>query len=274
MTIDRVLPAVGLPPTGYPAGARLGWFFNDSPEGYRERKGHPFYGEHDIEYGLNSLGYRCPEFDGAGGIRVLAIGCSYVFGLGLAQGDLFHERFAARLRGEFAEEVVVWNLGMVGASNDYISRLLLLAVPRLDPHVVLINFTHNARREHISVENRAIGYNPSLLPAEPVVREIFSHLTALISPFDDRANFYRNYKVAELLLRDRCWLYSQSTPESAQFLTDHMDPRRYAGPLSAVDRARDGWHPGPERHSALAGLYWDRFLEIGGPESLVAAQSS
>ncbi len=142
MATNDILPADGLPATEYPPGATLEWLFGDNPEGYRERGGHPVYGERDVLYRFNRLGYRAPEFDAEAEIRVVAIGCSYVLGLGLPEADLFHERFAARLRAELSKSVVVWNLGRAGASNDYIGRLLHLAVPRLDPHVVLIHFTH------------------------------------------------------------------------------------------------------------------------------------
>ena len=220
---------------------------------------------------FNSLGYRCPEFDRPAGIRILAVGCSYVFGLGVAQGDLFHERFARRLREGRAADVTLWNLGTAGASNDTIARLLLLAVPRLDPHVVLIHFTHTSRREYVSVENRVFYFNPSFRPGDRVGRDIFGRFTALLSPHDDRANFFRNYKLAELLLRDRRWLYSLARPDVAGSLVEHMDLSRYAGPLRELDLSRDRWHPGPESHEVLADLYWKKFVELGGSASCRSA---
>jgi hypothetical protein len=265
MLENRALPLEFLPSTGYPARQTLEWMSPDDLIGYHKRKGHPVYGEHDVRYQFNSLGYRCPEFHDEADIRIVVVGCSYVFGLGVAQQDLFHERFAARLRQEFSRSVVLWNLAVSGASNDYMSRLLHLAVPRLDPHIVLINFTHAVRREYVSVDNDYIKYLPALKPTNEVTKEIFRHFAALSSPYDDQLNFFKNYKTVELLLKDRCWLYSNIVWGPT---LDHMDLRRYAGVLYPIDRARDGDHPGPESHKALAELYWKKFVEVGDDTAL------
>ena len=121
-----------------------------------------------MSYRYNRLGDRCAEFDDTADIRLLAIGCSYVLGMGVAQDHLFHERFAARLRADLGRSVVVWNLGIAGASNECITRLLHLAIPRLDPHLVLINFTHNGRREYVSVQNRYMNFMPTWRPLDVI----------------------------------------------------------------------------------------------------------
>ena len=172
MSINFLIPVDGIPATTYgsfaPAGTVQQWLFLDSLEGYRQHGGHPVYGEHDVSYRFNRLGYRCAEFDDTAEIRLLAIGCSYVLGLGVAQDHLFHERFAARLRADLGRSVVVWNLGVAGASNECITRLLHLAIPRLDPLLVLINFTHNGRREYVSVQNRYMNFMPTWRPLDVI----------------------------------------------------------------------------------------------------------
>jgi hypothetical protein len=196
-----------------------------------------------------------------------------VFGVGVAQVDLFHERIAARIRAELSTSVVLWNLGMPSRSNDYITRLLHVAISRLDPHLVLINFTHTSRREYVSVQNRCVNYNPSFQPSDKVVADIFRHFTALSSPFDDQLNFYKNYKAVELLLARRCWLYSNMKRQEIEPVSAHLDLSRYAGSFQSVDRARDGRHPGPESHKIVAGRFWDKFIELGGLQSLFAPKS-
>jgi hypothetical protein len=76
MSISRILPADGLPPTEYPARAVREWVAGDDLEGYRKRGGHSVYGEHDVVYRFNSLGYRCAEFESDAAVRIVAIGCS------------------------------------------------------------------------------------------------------------------------------------------------------------------------------------------------------
>ncbi|MFI7453485.1 hypothetical protein ACIBQX_38765 [Nonomuraea sp. NPDC049714] len=260
-----LFPEGGLPAGIYPPGETLEWLHGDTRKDYRRRGGHPVYGEHDIRYRFNALGYRCEEFDRDAEIRIVAIGCSYVFGIGLAQEHLFHERFAARVRIELSRSVVVWNLASSGTSNDYISRLLLQALPLLDPHLVLVNFTHLARREYVSVRNRMVKYLPSHAPDDASEREIHSHFQALTSPYDDELNYFRNYKTIENAVAGRRWLYSgpewHPTPAYA-------DQTRFVGLLQAVDRARDGDHPGPTSHHVLASLYWNRFVALGDIEAL------
>ena len=199
---------------------------------------------------------------------MVAVGCSYVQGIGLAQDDIFQEVFARRLRAAFSKSVVVWNLGLLGASNDYISRILYLAVPLLAPHIVLINFTRCARREYISIQNRYWNYNPSCEPTDEVARDIFRHFAALTSPYDNQLNFFKNYKAVEHLLTARSWLFSHINPAEFEPVANHMELHRFAGPLSFVDRARDGLHAGPQSHRTLADRYWDRFVENGTPEAL------
>jgi hypothetical protein len=268
MSIQHLLPTDGLPSTGYPAGAELEWLSGDDADGYRARGGHPVYGERDVVYRFNRFGYRGPEFDADAEVRIVAIGCSYVLGVGVAQSHLFHERIAFGIQTELSKAVVAWNLGRAGASNDYICRLLHLAVPRLDPHLVLINFTHTVRREYISVQNRHVNYNPGFQPADDVLNDIFGHFAALTSPYNDQLNFYKNYKAIELLLAGRCWLYSAINPREIEPVADHTDRSRFVGAFRAVDRARDGGHPGPGSHEALSALYWEKLVATGAIESL------
>jgi hypothetical protein len=258
-----VLPGTGLPRGIYPPGRTVQWLHGDTRADYRRRGGHPVYGEHDVQYRFNSSGYRCGEFDEDAELRIVAVGCSYVFGIGLAQQHLFHERFAERARIELGRCVVLWNLATSGASNDYIARLVLQSLPVLDPHVVLVNFTHLGRREYISVENQTLKYLPSHIPADPVEREAWRHLRALSSPYDDELNYFRNYSTVSNALAGRTWLYSGPQWHPAPGYTD---PDRLAGLLCPVDVARDGVHPGPVSHRVLASLYWDRFVSLGAAD--------
>jgi hypothetical protein len=263
--LAELLPLSRLPRTNYPAGKEVHWLYDTEREKYRQTGGHPLYGEADIVYRFNSLGYRCPEFDERADVRIVAIGCSYVLGQALPQSAVFPEVFAERLRAAVSPRtVVVWNLGLSGASNDYISRLLELAVPLLKPDVVLINFTHLARREYVTVTNKYVNYNPPYLPEDPVMRETFRHFAALASPLDDLLNFYRNYKAIACRLAGVQWLFSHPYHKEIEPLAQHLDLRRYAGVLQPIDKARDHGHPGPESHRRLAELYWDRFTELGG----------
>jgi len=192
MNLHDIIPRSDIPKTRHAGERELTWLDTDSREEFQKRGGHPLYGEADVSYRFNSYGYRCPEFEPGAEIRMISIGCSNTLGVGLPQQAVFHERFAARLRKEMSTTVVNWNLSMSGASNDYISRTLYLAVPRLDPHIVLVNFTFLPRREYVSVETEIVNYIPKVEPPNRVVKEIYGHFAALSSPFDDQRNLFQN----------------------------------------------------------------------------------
>jgi hypothetical protein len=256
------LPTKGLPPTGYQANGRLSWIATDTEESYRKNRARSIYGDKDIEYRLNALGYRSPEFELSADVRIVAAGCSHVMGVGLPSAVLFHEQFANRLRESTDQSVVVWNIGVPGASNDHIARILHLALPFLDPDIVLVNFSHASRRDYVSVQGKWTPYVEGYNPPDLVGREIKGHFEALASPFDDELNVFRNYKSIERLLSDRAWLFSTVPhPRADPFRTlkDHFDADKYIGELPTLDLARDCSHCGPKSHQALADLYWERF---------------
>jgi hypothetical protein len=260
-----VLPANGLPQTGYPPCSELEWIDLDPSESQNARGGRPLYPAGSIIYRFNSFGYRCPEFDTVGDLRIVAVGCSLVMGIGLPQDELFHERFAKRLAVHTGKSVVHWNLGLPRASNDYITRTLFLALPFLKPDIVLVNFTHLSRREYVSVENRMIPYHVQHCEPDYVGREICNHLKALSSPYDDEVNFFRNYKAVEALLSDQCWFFSVPESENEIFyrLIHHVDADRFAGNIRWLDTARDNMHPGAISHAQLEESYWNKFLRCG-----------
>jgi|SRR5882762_226455 len=185
MKLQDVLPVSGLPRSGYLERCATPWFGFDSEENYRNRKEPESNGGQNVSYRFNSLGYRCPEFDTEALLRVVSIGCSYVFGEGLPQEVLFHERFAARLRTEVSKSVVNWNFGIAGASNDGIARLLSRAVPALNPDIVMVNFTHTARREYITAAGEWMTYSRGRKPTDRITKEIFRHFAALSSSADN-----------------------------------------------------------------------------------------
>jgi SGNH hydrolase-like domain, acetyltransferase AlgX len=94
--------------------------------------------DYDVPVTTNALGFRGPEVPPRGSaLRVLALGDSFTFGLGV-QDD---EGFAARLRRRWSQRgVEVVNAGQVdmGPENEW--RLLRSDGPRLEPDVVLLAF--------------------------------------------------------------------------------------------------------------------------------------
>jgi hypothetical protein len=263
MNLRALIPPSGLPHSGHCENCEELWFGMDSLSAYRKRGGHRLYSENDIIYRFNHFGYRGSEFDANADVKVLSIGCSWTFGVGLPQEALFHERFAGRLRSELNLSVVNWNFGLSGASNDYVSRVLHLAVPLLNPDIILILFPRIGRREYVAAHDVKINYSPTSQSGDPVIKEIARHFAALSSTYDDQLNFFRNYKSVESLLAGRMWFFSMVKAE-AGIVNDFLNPAHQAAQYRMVDKARDETHPGPQTNELIFEAFWSKFIETGG----------
>jgi len=105
-----------------------------------------------VDYRINALGLRGPELarkKAAGTRRVLLVGDSYAFGLGVAEGDSIAARLEERLNaapaggGEARARVEVVNLGVPAYQTEQ-ERLLLERVGfALEPDVVVLLYFAN-----------------------------------------------------------------------------------------------------------------------------------
>jgi len=261
-----LIPVGDLPRTEWAGRAACNWLWDFEREHYLEAGGHPFFGEKDVEYRFNSHGYRCPEFSETAQIKLLAIGCSYVFGYALPAHLIFPELLRAKIEAQTKKSVILWNLSLGGASNDYIARVLHLGLPLLKPDLVLINFTWLARREHVGFDGGYYSYLPGVEPVwSEEYKQSFNHLSALGNKHADRVNFFRNYKSCEALLANTAWLFSTAGRAVVGNLEGHLDMSHFTGVIydkeKPLDFARDNSHPGPLEHARLAELYWEKIQE-------------
>jgi hypothetical protein len=267
MEIEQLIPREGMPVSGTPGPRVTKWWGHDNEAALRQNGGHPLYDESSIEYRLNTNGYRCPEFKEGADIRMISIGCSAVFGLGLPETALFHERFAERLRIETGKTVVNWNLGETAAGNDVVERVLHLAVPLLDPHIVLVLFPEIARREYLSPHGLRIKYVPTYHPPDDVTaRALMDSIGKMTFQQDDELRFFRSYKSIESLLAGRCWLFGMFDGRWIEtcHIYKHIARDRYIGNWRKEDRARDHAHPGPLTNDLLYGQFWQTFVTLNG----------
>lgn len=236
------------------------WYGMDNEQRYTSNP-HPDWGPRDIEYHHNSYGYRCPEFEGDYDFKIVSIGSSYTYGVGLPTKDIFHEKVAELIRGS-GRTVVNWNLGQGGASNDYIARTLHLAVPKLKPDLVLINFTFPSRREYFTADGTFINYCPTWNHMLPKTEER-EHLFALTSDYDNIMRLFANYKSIQSLLDGHGvrWLWS-TLSEDILTLGNHLDKSNYVGYFSLDDYARDRQHPGIQSHHNIFLKYKEKLNDL------------
>lgn len=261
--LERYHPTFHSIPKMWYCSQEMNWYPTDTQRRFEDNKGHPKFGPDDIKYEFNSHGFRCEEFRLDARLRVMSIGCSYVFGVGLPSALTFGGALCSRLERALGLETVHWNLGMPGCSNDFMSRLLYLAFPPLSPDVVLVHFTHTSRRDYKAADGRPMFYHPSAVCRDRIESDVFSHFRALSSSADDEINTFRNYMGISAFLQRHRWLFSAPADDVlssegssvVKMLGPYLNTERFCGLLRKHDTARDGLHPGPESHSDLADGY-------------------
>jgi hypothetical protein len=209
----------------------------------------------NITYDLNDQGYRCGAFEGTSGLKLLSVGCSFVFGTAIPYEDTFSYQLARALELEIGRPTVNWNLSCPARSSDYVARMISTCVPSLQPDLVVINFPVITRREFFADTGRILGFTPNLpdkvvrdfLPPEAL--DIHKAFSSLISLPNDIRNFILNFRLCEAVL-ERCgipWCYGTRHEQDAQYIAEIEGDENFIGELLVSDRqAADAAHPGPD----------------------------
>lgn len=104
-------------------------------------------------YYFNKLGYRSEEFNQAAKLKIFTAGCSYTFGTGVSDSDIWTAHLKSRLidqLGLSSADVNILNFSQVGASNHYICRTMLEQCQQAKPDLAIVCFTHADRTECFS----------------------------------------------------------------------------------------------------------------------------
>lgn len=143
--VCRLLDPLGI--SYYPETARwLDTLDVRRPVGYRNHPGTrgTFYG---AAVRINSLGLRGPEIPGkaAGEFRILLMGDSFVFGIGVSEDDTLAPRLERRLQADASpgRRVHVINMGTVSYNTEQELRQLQEVGLALQPDLVLLCYAVN-----------------------------------------------------------------------------------------------------------------------------------
>lgn len=249
------IPYGEIPKTRYSGQKQTQWSWADKLGKYQKNP-HPRYGPSDITYNFNEHGYRSDDFFQRKDINILFLGCSLTYGLCLPLEETYPYLLCRDLEKKTGKSVNLWNLGLPGRSNDYISRISLLALPILKPDLFFVYFTERSRREFIGVDNNYYRFNTDrkLDLKNPVKRMLNKAMYTLTSPSMDEITMLKNYKLVEMM----------SNNLGIKFLfTGYKNPfngiENFINPesnikfeLSNIDSARDHIHPGREANKIFS----------------------
>jgi hypothetical protein len=237
-------------------------------------------------YSFNSLGFRGEEPMESARLHIFACGCSYTFGEGLDLQETWCQKLktiAAKNMKCNVADVNVLNFSQAGASNCYISRILLSQTSTFRPDLVVALFTLRERYELYGPDRAApVHVHASRLDQYKGTEweHRVEHSWLSLSDDDIAMRYIKNI----LLLQCHC--KAAGIPfvfGSIEAMLDETFFDRIRTPLNRtllnavdfrklvqlarsmiVDRAADGRHPGPESQELFARAFWARASEALG----------
>lgn len=150
----------------------------------------------DIEFKLNNLGYRSNfdySVDELKDKKIVAcFGCTDTFGMNLNYSDIWPTILSNEIK-----DFTVLNLGIIGASADTVSRILIKLSGVLELSHVCILWPHNNRREFVSKEYTGIitTHNKMDVPYEDY--------WDFIDWKSDNYNFFKNLHLCKNLCENK-----------------------------------------------------------------------
>jgi hypothetical protein len=247
------------------------YFNNDHPKVWADNTNPTSVGD-NVYYKLNSLGYRCDEFNLESELPVVFMGCSHTFGLGLPVEDTWAYKTLSNIRAKTNKTIPYWNLARNGSSVDlqfwnlqkHIEQLkpkfIFFLIPAIFRRLPVFNYHFHEFRVNENHENlkhfplairNAIGLfvNDSYAMVETHKHFMLidalceRHGTQLLYQFsdvyegEDSYTFFRDHKI-----------YSKFKELNTLWVNTYGDRR--------LDFARDRIHRGPLSNTAFADALW------------------
>lgn len=243
---------------------RYKWLTDDERLTYKPTGN--LYGPEDIDYDINSEGYRCDELvpSPADSYRILFVGCSCAYGVGLPLAQTFGYRVVERMRNT-GHKVPYWNISHPGSSIEYSVRALYQFLPRLRPNAVIAYFPPHFRREaavRLSDNSGVImtNYLPTSKRTDVIdetIPRLYTDDNILYRVAHAYAMFATLMKAYECDYLWNNWTYDKIAPEEyAAIVPPDMRlrqlPTHARWRLGAAPLARDGLHWGPRAHARIA----------------------
>ncbi len=237
-------------------GKTFQWFGTDCPENYNAASG---YDEKHVRYDFNWDGYRCDPLEKS---DVLALGCSYTFGTGIALTDTWSWLLAQQLRTPHI------NLAYQGGSFSYFERTLLKCLDTIQPKYVVLLYPYNWRFELHNGNGlfvwTASGVHSGLFTGKE--RERLYAYEQYRSKEQEEFEIIRSLRVIERMIRPAIlihtgWHYDTANTPSTWFSAESSKIGKklttscfngHTRHMEKHTKARDGMHPGRDAHHTFA----------------------
>lgn len=226
----------------------LQWFSSDSQASFDRLMQDPQQREYalaqgwhrpdTIRYRINSQGFRGEDFEPSGSI--LALGCSFTFGIGLAETQIWPSVFGKQLQAS------VSNVSWPGWAADSCLRAAAEWIPRLKPRLVVVLLPPRDRFELFLADTShspGLEYDTEVFMPSGSSRLFVDdqyHRHYWINQKNSQWNRFRNVLAVKQLCDIRhipCLIYDSQ--------------RAFAGSREQLGWARDRLHAGAIAHTAL-----------------------
>jgi len=210
---------------------------------------------------VNSLGYRCSEFNVPDGKKnVVILGCSHTFGVGHAEETYW----VAHLSKHNTKLLRYWNLASPGCSADRMVRILYGTEKVLFPKIIICCWPITSRREHLDKipihlfgRDKYLKFETDSTDHQNFLKNLFfvqkfaEHNQAKVFHCfaEEIPSLPANINAMDYATLKSCW------PPWDQHLGEGSRRERITDP----NIAQDGVHYGEKHHLAFAELFLSKF---------------
>jgi len=222
-----------------------------------------------VNYKSNLLGFRGDwNLDNNTNIKIGFFGCSFTYGVGIAEQDLFSTIITNSLSVKLGKSCKAYNCGVPGGSAGKATRYYAMLSKFINFDYVIFLMPHAGRMEYPMLrQNRAIGWNiiPNWADADVQGENLRSNFYKAIDDNFLNSDYVRNIHHCESIANSyNSKIYFTSwDPFSYEYIYNYYitrDPGKLLPWFQALEYntkpqkllARDGLHPGPRSHLEFA----------------------
>mgnify|MGYP001337216316 CR=1 FL=1 len=238
-----------------PHSISLKWLGTDNEDTFNSLQPqgkHWKFTKDNVNYTLNSFGYRGDEPKAESDFTVLVLGDSHTFGCGLDDNDVWPEHFKRLLQQQYPKCKII-NLSVLGGSNDVMSRSLSCCFNIINPDCVIVCYTYPNRREAIWDSGNIWQLNMTLPNGmKKSDHDEFQSWFMTINEHTDYYNWMKNHKFIQAICKNTILIESQVSQMA-------IIQKQLGTTLQYNDVARDCKHFGPTVHLEFAKNLYNKF---------------